>query len=172
MDRDDGQKRVKAGRNAFPPDHQSTVLLLKPGKGPLGLEPRDHFCDRSAAVFLGLPDALRELCPDTTALCTNRHTPTLASALPVPDAAATRCSVQRTLPEGLLHQSPPLLSEQIHDPYAKSSASTQNGTAASGTSRVLSEAILVVVATDTTWKWSRNVSPDVRDRMLDAACAA
>ena len=63
-------------------------------------------------------------------------------------------------------------SEKIHDPYAKSSALTQNGTAADGTYLVvLSEAILVV-ATDTTWEGSRNVSPDGRDRMLDAAFAA
>jgi hypothetical protein len=74
--------------------------------------------------------------------------------------------------DGELQEHPaPLLSEKIHDPSAKSSASTQNGTAVGGTSRVLSEAI-AVVATDTTWKGSRNASPDVRDRMLDAAFAA
>jgi hypothetical protein len=62
MDRGDGQKRFKAGRQALPADHQATILLLELGKGPLGLEPRDHFRDRSAPVFLGLPHPLRELC--------------------------------------------------------------------------------------------------------------
>ena len=64
MDRGDCQKRVKAGGDALPAHHQATILLLEPGKGPLGLEPRDGLLDRPATVFLGLPDALRELRPD------------------------------------------------------------------------------------------------------------
>src|SRR5919206_3163861 len=64
MDRGDCQKRVKAGGDALPAHHQATIFLLKPSKGPLGLEPRDNLLDRPATVFLGLPDPLRELCPD------------------------------------------------------------------------------------------------------------
>src|ERR687886_403643 len=64
MDRGDRQKRVEACRNALPSDHQAPILLLEPSKGPLGLESWHHFFDRSATIFLGLPDALRELCPD------------------------------------------------------------------------------------------------------------
>ena len=64
VDRGNCQKRVKAGGNALPADHQATILLLEPSKGPLGLEPRDDFFDRPATVFLGLPDPLRELRPD------------------------------------------------------------------------------------------------------------
>jgi hypothetical protein len=65
MDRSDCQKCVKAGRNARPLDHQTTVFLLKPGKCLLGLEPWDNFFDRSTTVFLALPDPLRELRPNT-----------------------------------------------------------------------------------------------------------
>src|SRR5919206_5004150 len=64
MDRGDCQKRVKAGGDALPAHHQATIFLLKPSKGPLGLEPRDNLLNRPATVFLGLPDPLRELCPD------------------------------------------------------------------------------------------------------------
>jgi len=64
MDRDDRQKRVEACRNALPPDHQAAILLLQPGKRPLRLESWHHFFDRSATIFLGLPDTLWELCPD------------------------------------------------------------------------------------------------------------
>src|ERR687884_1678487 len=64
MDRGDRQKRVEACRNALPSDHQAAILLLEPGKRPLSLESWHHFFDRSATIFLGLPDALRELCPD------------------------------------------------------------------------------------------------------------
>ena len=66
VDRGNGQKCVKAGGNALPPDHQATILLLEPSKGPLSLEPRDDVLDRSATIFLGLPDPLGELCPNTT----------------------------------------------------------------------------------------------------------
>src|SRR5262245_26232714 len=65
VDRGDCQKRIKAGSNALPSHHQTTILLLEPGKGPLGLESRDDLLDRSAAIFLGLPDPLGKLCPDT-----------------------------------------------------------------------------------------------------------
>ena len=64
MARGDRQKRVEACRNALPSDHQAAILLLEPGKRPLSLESWHHFFDRSATIFLGLPDALRELCPD------------------------------------------------------------------------------------------------------------
>ena len=75
--------------------------------------------------------------------------------------------------EHTMHGAPePIRSEKIHDSYAKSSVSTQNGTAAGGIYLgVLSESILVV-ATDTTWEGSRSVVPDGRARMLDAAFAA
>src|SRR5919205_4555586 len=64
VDRGDCQKRVKAGGNALPAHHQTTILLLEPSKGPLGLEPRDDLLNRPATVFFGLPDPLRELRPD------------------------------------------------------------------------------------------------------------
>src|SRR5262245_61085613 len=35
MDRGNCQKCVKAGGNALPADHQATILLLEPSKGPL-----------------------------------------------------------------------------------------------------------------------------------------
>jgi hypothetical protein len=66
MDRSDCQKRVKASRNALPADHQAAILLLEPGKGALGLKPGHDFFDRSAPVFLGLPDPLRKLRPNPT----------------------------------------------------------------------------------------------------------
>ena len=66
VDRGDCQKRVKAGGNALPANHQAPILLLEPSKGPLGLEPWDDLLDRPAPVFLGLPDPLRELCPDAS----------------------------------------------------------------------------------------------------------
>jgi len=66
VNRSDGQQRVEARGKALPPDHQTTIFLLKPGKCPLGLKPRDHVLDRPAPVFLGLPDALWELRSDTT----------------------------------------------------------------------------------------------------------
>src|SRR5215471_4752568 len=65
VDRGDCQKRVKAGRNALPADHQAAILLLEPGKGALGLKSWHHLFDRSAALLLRLPDPLRELCPNT-----------------------------------------------------------------------------------------------------------
>ncbi len=64
MDRSNRQKRLKAGRNPLPADHQPTVFLLKPGKGALGLAPRHDVFDGSAPVLLRLPDPLRELRPD------------------------------------------------------------------------------------------------------------
>jgi len=66
VDSRDGQKRVEACGNALPPHHQTPVFLLEPGKCPLGLEPWNRFFDRPATVFLGLPDALRDLRPDPT----------------------------------------------------------------------------------------------------------
>jgi hypothetical protein len=46
--------------------HQATVCLLEPGKGPLGLESWDDLFHWSPTIFLGLPDALRELRPEPT----------------------------------------------------------------------------------------------------------
>src|SRR5215217_4764276 len=61
MNRGDRQKCLKACGNAFPPHDQTTILLLEPGKRPLGLEPRHHLFDGSPRRFLGLPDPLGEL---------------------------------------------------------------------------------------------------------------
>src|SRR5436309_10342237 len=65
VDRGDRQERFKARGNPLPADHQTAILLLEPGKGALGLKSWHHVFDRSASIFLRLPDALRELCPDT-----------------------------------------------------------------------------------------------------------
>jgi hypothetical protein len=65
MDRSKRKKRLKTCGNALPTDHQAAILLLEPGKCTLRLESWDHFFDRSAPVFLRLPDALRDLHPDT-----------------------------------------------------------------------------------------------------------
>jgi hypothetical protein len=62
----ESQERVEARGKALPPDHQTTILLLKPGKCPLSLKPRGHFLNRPTPVFLGLPDPLRELRSETT----------------------------------------------------------------------------------------------------------
>src|SRR5713226_1786366 len=62
----DGQKRLKACGNPLPTHHQAAVFLLEPGKRPLGLESRHHFLDRSASIFLGLPDLLRDVRPNPT----------------------------------------------------------------------------------------------------------
>jgi len=64
VDRRNRQQRLKAGRDALPANDETTLLLLKPGTRALGLEPRHHFFERSATVFLGLPDPLRDLRPD------------------------------------------------------------------------------------------------------------
>lgn len=66
VNRGNCQKCVKAGGHTLPPHHQAPILLLEPGKRPLRLEPRDHFFDWSTTVFLGLPDPLWELRPDTS----------------------------------------------------------------------------------------------------------
>lgn len=59
-----GQKCRKASCKAFPAHHQAAILLLEPGKGPLRLEPWHRYVERSAPMFLGLPDALRDLRAD------------------------------------------------------------------------------------------------------------
>ena len=64
MARRNRQQRLKAGRDALPTNDETTLLLLKPGTRALGLEPRHHFFERSATVFLGLPDPLRDMRPD------------------------------------------------------------------------------------------------------------
>src|SRR4030095_624327 len=66
MDRSKSKKRFKARGNALPTDHQAAILRLEPGKCALRLKSWDHFFDRSAPVFLGLPHALRDLRPDPT----------------------------------------------------------------------------------------------------------
>ena len=65
VDRSKGQKRVEASGHTLPTHHQAAVFLLEPGKRPFRLEAWHHFFDRSAAIALGLPDALGELRPDT-----------------------------------------------------------------------------------------------------------
>ena len=52
MDPDVDRSYRKERLDAFPADDQATILLLKPGKGSLGLEPWHHFFDGSATVFL------------------------------------------------------------------------------------------------------------------------
>src|SRR4030095_5895769 len=64
VNRGESQECLEACGDALPADDQATVFLLKPSKCPLGLEPWDHLCDGPTTIFLGLPDALRDLCPD------------------------------------------------------------------------------------------------------------
>jgi hypothetical protein len=64
MDHGNGQKRIEARCNTFPPDDQAAVFFLEPGKRPLGLEAWHGLFDRSPTVFLGLPDPFRNLPPD------------------------------------------------------------------------------------------------------------
>jgi hypothetical protein len=66
VDGSDGQQRFETYGHALPTDHQAAVFLLEPGKRPLSLESSHYFFDRSAAMFLGLLDAFRELRPDTS----------------------------------------------------------------------------------------------------------
>src|SRR3954454_4135145 len=66
VDRGDRQERLEAHGNALPSDDQAAILLLEPGKGPLGLESRHHLLHWSAPVFLRLSDPLRDLGPDAT----------------------------------------------------------------------------------------------------------
>jgi hypothetical protein len=66
MDGSDGEERRKTCREALPTDDQAAILFLEPGKGSLGLETRHVDFDRSAAWFLGGPDAFGDLRPDTT----------------------------------------------------------------------------------------------------------
>jgi hypothetical protein len=51
MDRSDCQKRVKACSKTLPPDHQTPIRLLEPGKRPLRLEAWDHLFDGSPTIF-------------------------------------------------------------------------------------------------------------------------
>ena len=64
VDRSDRKEYLKARSNALPTDYQAAVFILEPGKCELSLEPREHFLDWSTAVFLGLPDPLRDLRPN------------------------------------------------------------------------------------------------------------
>ena len=59
------KKRVKACGKALPTHDQAAILLLEPGKGALRLKAWDHLFDGPATIFLGLPDPLGDLCPDT-----------------------------------------------------------------------------------------------------------
>jgi hypothetical protein len=107
VDGSDRQKCLETCGNTLPSHDQATVLLLEPGNRPLGLKPRDHFFDRSAPVFLGLPDPLRDLCPDTPLpecltqrfrliACIGRHDfATLARAAP-----GAPCPHRATAPPG------------------------------------------------------------------------
>jgi hypothetical protein len=65
MDRGDRKKCIEAGSDTLPPDHKATIFLLEPSKCALGLKPRHDFFDRSAQVFLGLPDPFWDLRPNT-----------------------------------------------------------------------------------------------------------
>ena len=65
VNRSQSKKRLKACGHALPPDYQAAILLLEPGKGALRLKARDDCLDRSAPVLFRLPDALRDLRPDT-----------------------------------------------------------------------------------------------------------
>src|SRR6516162_753404 len=65
VNRGESQECLETCGDALPADDQAPVFLLKPGKGPLGLEPWHHLCDGPTPIFLGLPDALRHLGPDT-----------------------------------------------------------------------------------------------------------
>src|SRR5690349_17971506 len=64
VNRGESQECVETCGDALPADDQATVFLLKPGKGPLSLEPWHHLCDGPTTIFLGLPDALRDLRSD------------------------------------------------------------------------------------------------------------
>src|SRR4029453_4692958 len=64
MNRGERQECLETCGDALPADDQAPVFLLKPGKGPLGLEPWPHLCDGPTTIFLGLPDALRALGPE------------------------------------------------------------------------------------------------------------
>src|SRR5262249_30175617 len=63
VNRGESQECLETCGDALPADDQAPVFLLKPGKGPLGLEPWHHLCDGPPPIFLGLPDALRDLGP-------------------------------------------------------------------------------------------------------------
>jgi len=65
VNRRQSQKRLKACGNALPTDHQAAILLLEPGKGALRLKAWDCLFDRSPPGLFRLPDALRDLRPDT-----------------------------------------------------------------------------------------------------------
>jgi hypothetical protein len=67
VDHGNGQKRVEAHRDTFPPDDQPAVFLLEPGKRPLGLEAWHLLFDWSITGFLRLPDPFRHLPSDATA---------------------------------------------------------------------------------------------------------
>ena len=64
VNRGESQEGLETCGDALPADDQAPVFLLKPGQGPLGLEPWHHLCDGPPPIFLGLPDALRDLGPD------------------------------------------------------------------------------------------------------------
>src|ERR1043166_671924 len=63
--RSKSKKRLKACSNTLPTHDQAAILLLVPGKGALRLTTWDSCFDRSTPVLFRLPDALRDLCPDT-----------------------------------------------------------------------------------------------------------
>ena|SRR5215470_13365842 len=63
--RSKSQKRLKACGHAFPTDHQAAIFLLEPSTGALSLKAWNDFFDRSPPGLFRLPDALRDLGPDT-----------------------------------------------------------------------------------------------------------
>src|SRR6516165_4256070 len=63
VNRGKSQACLETCGDALPADDQAPVFLLKPGHGPLGLEPWHHLCAGPPPIFLGLPDALRDLGP-------------------------------------------------------------------------------------------------------------
>src|SRR6516164_6687005 len=63
VNRGKSQEGLETCGDALPADDQAPVFLLKPGNGPLGWEPWHHLCAGPPPIFLGLPDALRDLGP-------------------------------------------------------------------------------------------------------------
>ena len=63
MDDRNGQEYREATRETLSTDGQPAGLLLKPGKGPFGLELRQVNLEGSVACFLGLPESFRDLGP-------------------------------------------------------------------------------------------------------------
>jgi hypothetical protein len=61
MNHSNGEKRIEARGQTFPADHQTAVLVLEPGKRPLGLVARDLLFDRPSSRLAAFPDAFGDL---------------------------------------------------------------------------------------------------------------